>query len=374
MIKSLPLRFVASAADLEERVVVLDGSFGPGQNPARTADLHLAHWPENRTPEPLRRDLSTEIAFAYQELPEAQRRALVDGCSAIVLNHYDTDGLCAAFVLTRPETAREHATLLVDAAAAGDFFEVRSDRAFAIDAALRNLADPDRSPAARPQPGESSTARKQRLIELALDLLDTMLRDDSAGEPLWRPDLAALDADRADLAAALHDDLVYLDMAVWMAAHGAGSTRPGAPTAFDPGRHAILGSGRADRALLIGPSALGTTARFIVGTRSFFDVVSRPPSRRPDLARLRDRLNDLEGLQPDAEHAWRHQPERGATPELWFGRDEHPLYAEHAGAALGHSSLDPEAIKRGVLDAVRDAWELPNDDDEPEDGEDIFAV
>ena len=51
-----------------------------------------------------------------------------------------------------------------------------------------------------------------------------------------------------------------------------------------------------------------------------------------------------------------------------------PLYAEHAADHLAPSRIDALEIKRLVIDAIRATWPLPDDDDEAEDGEDIFAV
>ncbi len=348
----LPIRFVTGPTELEDRpVVMVDGPFGA----APDGGLHLAHWPGNRTPQELRRDLSTEVAFAFLDLDEARRTELTAGCEALVLNHYDTDGICALLALSQPEVCLPHRELLNEVAASGDLFEVRSERAFAVDMALQDL-------------GRRWTSQRADLVMAALDLLTRMLGDAEAEAARWRGPLDRLKGDRAALESALFDDLVYMDLGVWSA------TLPGAsPSPFDPGRHAFLGSGRHDRALLLGSGPGGTSARFVVGTRSFFDIVSRPASGRPDLAALTSLLNDLEGERGDG-HRWHHQPISGATPELWFGDEHLHLYAEHAGKALGWSRLDPLEIKRHVIDAVRDAWELPDDDDEADGDEDIFDV
>lgn len=359
----LPLRFVGSAERLGPApVVFVDGS--PLGGPPRVdGDLHLSHWPGNRTPAALRRDLSTEIAFAFLELDEGERASLLGDCEALVLNHYDTDGVCAAFVLTRPERARDHAELLHEIAAAGDLFESRSDRAVAADAALRNLS-------ASFDPGAADgDTRKQLLLEKALDVLEDLLGDETAHPELWQADLERHRAGAAQLAEAAFDDLVYMDFGVW-------SSRPAAAgdDDFDPSRHAFFGDGRLDRALLLGPGPDGTTARFVLGTRSFFDVVSRAGSPRPDLEGLRDKLRGLEPDDAPEGCAWHCHDPRGASPELWFGREGLPLYAEHAGEHLAPSRIDALEIKRHVIDAIRATWPLPDDDDEAEDGEDIFAV
>lgn len=350
----LPLRYESSAAALGPGpVVFVDGSPPPAALAGRSGDLHLSHWPGNRTPDPLRRDLSTEIAFAFLDLPEEERRRLVGRAQALVLNHFDTDGVCAAFVLTRPERAARHRALLHEVAATGDFFEAPSERAVAIDLAIRAL--------------EALGTGLPRL-ERALDVLGDLLEDEAAHGELWRSDLARHRAGARELAAAAFDDLVYMDFGVWTARPAVDADAP----PFDPGRHAFFGDGRLDRALLLGPRPGGTTARLVLGTRSFFDVVTRSGSPRPDLEALRA---ELAALEPGRDGlAWRCHDPAGGSPELWFGREDLPLYADFAGRALATSRLDPLEVKRRVLDAIRATWPLPHDDDEAEEGEDIFAV
>ncbi|MEL6428800.1 MAG: DUF6687 family protein [Planctomycetota bacterium] len=367
----LPFVFASDPSALgSEPVVFVDGSpLSPDVN--RSGDLHLSHWPGNRTPVGLKRDLSTDIAFALLELDASEREGLLADKRALVLNHLDTDGVCALFVLLRPEAARGARELLGQVAAAGDFFAAPSERAVAVDAALRNLTDPGRSAFAAEleRDGIQGDARRARLALRSLDVLGDMLQDESAHAELWRTDLEQHRADARALEAAAFDDLVYLDFGVWTA-------RPDSAALFDPGRHAFLGDGRLDRALLVGPTPEGTTARFVLGTRSFFDVVSRPASPRPDLdalTRALDAAEEAAGGAPDG-CAWRAHGQHTPSPELWFGTEGLPLFPERAGAHLAPSRLDPIAIKAHVLDAVRATWTLPDDDDEAEDGEDIFAV
>jgi len=365
----LPYRFCSSPAEVgPEPVVYVDGSpIGGGDRPG---DLHLSHWPGNRTPEALRRDLSTEVAFAFLDLPEGERERLVEGRSAFVLNHLDTDGAAALFTLVRPGSAARHRALLHEVAAAGDFFHAPSERAVAIDAALRNLTVPERSDLAREltAAGLADDERRARLLDAMLDLLGAMLEDESAAEDLWRADLERFRSDREALARAAFDDLVYMDFGVWLA-------RADDADGFDPGRHALLAEGRLDRVLALAEAPGGTIARLVIGTRSFFDLASGPGSPRPDLAAAARELNRREGTDPDGDApAWRHQRQDGASPELWFGRPGLPLFTEHAAPFLALSRLDAMDVKAVLIDAIRDSWALPDDDDEAEEGEDIFAV
>lgn len=336
----------------EERVISVDGAFGaPG--------LELSHWPGNNTPEELRHALSTGIALAFSELPEARQRKLAAGCTAIVTNHYDTDGLCAAFALLQPEAARARADGLLAAAEAGDFFRHPSDQAFCIDALVSAYADPARSPLAPRFAGLSDVERYELCFREGFLRLEGWLDGDLEGErALWQPALDALHADLADLGRGSRDDLVHLDLTVWTAGHGQASRRQGAVGVFDPGRHALFGSTKADRALVLGPGAQGTTCRMVLNTTSWFDIPRREQTPRPDLEALAERLNRLEERTGKREPRWHAQPVSGAAPELWFGSPNAETFAEHS-ACLEPSRIPAVEIKHEVIEALRAIWALP---------------
>jgi hypothetical protein len=159
--------------------------------------------------------------------------------------------------------------------------------------------------------------------------------------------------------------VTHLDLCVWTAPQGRASARPG-PTGgselrtFDPGRHPLFGSTRADRVLVIGPKGAGATYRFLLSTLSWFDLVSRKMQPRPDLARLAERLNELEGTGSTDECAWRAQATQSPSPELWFGRADHEMFAEHA-PALEPSRLSPPIVRRAIADALRASWVFPEE-------------
>ena len=330
-----------------EPVVSVDGAFdAPG--------LNLSHWPGNRTPAALRHDLSAGIALAFARLDDAEQARLAEGCTAIVNNHYDTDGMAATLAVARPDEALPRAEALLAAAWAGDFFRLPDEDAFRVDAALTALADPERSPIASALAGLGDEARWERAAHEALERLPRWLDGHLEAErELWEEPLARLRADLAALAPAARDDLVHLDATVW--------TAPADAVAFDPGRHALFGRTTADRVLVLAGDGGGTRARFVLSTKSFFDLVEETAQPRPELAALAARLNELEGGDPGAELAWRHQTRSGASPELWFGRDGLPSFPEHAGEFLATSRLAPTAVKAAVLDALRDALVLPED-------------
>jgi len=345
---SLPFRIATRTPN--KPVVSVDGAFdAPG--------LNLSHWPGNRTPADLRHDLSTGIALAFARLAPPERARRSAGCVAVVNNHYDTDGALAAFAVLRPERALPLAQPMLDAAAAGDLFRCPSELAFQIDVVATAMADPVRSPIAAEFAGLTAAARWERASAELFERFPRLLAGDVAPErELWEEPLARLREDRERLASAALDELVHLDAAVWTAPAGGPAETP-----FDPGRHALFGRAPVDRALVLGPYAGGTSARFVLSTKSFFDLVSERAQPRPDLAALAQRLNELEGSEPEAVLAWRHQDVGGASPELWFGRAELEHYAEHAGPALAPSRLDPLAIKREVIESLRRAFVFPEE-------------
>ncbi len=100
--------------------------------------LDLTHWQGNHTPVQYKADTSTEIALNFAFSPEAFDQW---ADAVVVNNHFDTDGVLAAWVVLEPETAAASRELLVAAAEAGDFDEWPAlDSGRWLDAAIRALA------------------------------------------------------------------------------------------------------------------------------------------------------------------------------------------------------------------------------------------
>jgi hypothetical protein len=350
---NLPLRILHEPG--EEIVISVDGAFG-------ARGLNLSHWPGNTTPRELKHDLSTGIALAFAGLPAARRDELARGATAIVSNHFDTDGAAAMFALVHPELALERADRLLDVAAAGDFFRLPSERARIIDLVVEGLVDAERSPWRDAFAGLSDLERSEHVLRELVSRFASLLDGDlEIYADLWRRELEDTRVDLADLAAAARDEVAHLDLCVWTAPEGRASSRASAAREiFDPGRHALFGTTRADRALVIGPRGGGASYRFVLSTLSWFDLVSRKTQPRPDLALLAERLNELERTSPADECAWRAQDARTPSPELWFGRADHALFAEHA-PVLAESRLDPPLVRRAIADALRASWVFPDD-------------
>ena len=243
---NLPLRIEDELSD--ERVISVDGAWN-------ARGLNLSHWPGNTTPCELAHELSTGVALNFAHLAEERRRELAHGCTAIANNHFDTDGVCAVFAVRHPELALPRAELLLDAAAAGDFFRVPNERAFQIDAIVGGLADEERSPWRDRWRGLDGRAKHEAvLIELVAHLPEILDGDLEAYASLWKRELEDLRADRTDLALAARDDIAHLDLCVWTAREGQNASRANASARhFDPGRHCVFGASTADRLLVIGP-------------------------------------------------------------------------------------------------------------------------
>ena len=345
----LPVRILTAAPTGEETLVSVDGVTG-------ARGLNLSHWPGNTTPRELRHDLSTGCALAFSRSTPDRRREWVGAASAFANNHYDTDGCLALLAARHPTRALDRADAMLRAAAAGDFFAWPSDDALAVDAIVTGLNRSSDSPLANELADLSDQARWQRCTDVMLDELPAILDGDLAPwRALWEPVLDDARLDRDDLARCRRADDSVLDLSIWRAPPGARSTRAKGSGRFDPGRHALFGATDADRALVVAPGGSvgeGTCYRFIVSTKSWFDLATEERLPRPDLALVARRLNDLENAAPEDANAWRAQASTNASPELWFGRVGLDDFAEH-NTALEPSRLRPGDVQNELERSLR---------------------
>ncbi|MEO0652416.1 MAG: DUF6687 family protein [Planctomycetota bacterium] len=331
-VRSLPYRLVSEAPT--EPVLTVDGAFGaPG--------LELSHWPGNRTPRDLRHRLSTGSALAFAALPAAERARRTAGLTAVANNHYDTDGLCAAWVVLHPERALGLREPLLHTAACGDFFQLPNEAAFARDVLIQACVDRERSPLAEALRGLDDHARRERASAYVLERLGDWLASGLEDAPLadhrecWLPALERLRADLAALDLAEVHSVGALDLTCFRVESAA--NRPSAP-----GRHACFGRTARDRVLCSVATDGGWHHRLVVGTRSWFDLdPAEAPPARFDLEAAVERLEALEPAR-DA-HRWRCDSGPHPSPELWFGGPSHAAFEEHH-ADLAPSRLDPEAV------------------------------
>ena len=352
----LPLKYLLETG--VEHVLSVDGGFeDPG--------LNLSHWPGNHTPVKLKHELSTGISLNFVRLPEARQAELAQGCKTLVNNHYDTDGVLSLFVLQHPQEALPHADLLLQIAAAGDFFHVPSEQAFCFDELITLYADRVRSPMAHQLAGLPDAERYRVVTEFLFTKLPSWLANGIESEKAhYGPALDRLRSDLQNLQRAEEVPLIHFDLSVLRAAPGTDS---------EPGRHALFHTTGTDRVLWMAKDSEGVRARFLIGTRSWFEIPGLIVQPRPDLKKLADRLNQLESSAIEYSSAWRFQATDTASPELWFGAPDLPLFCSFPGAALHKSQLTPEVIQAEVCDAVREVWTFENEH-ETTDTEDIYAV
>jgi len=332
----LPTRIVLQAP--AEPVIFVDGS--PGTS--LPGGLQLSHWPGHATPRALRHDLSTGCALTFAHLEPTGCRRLAGEATAIVNNHYDTDGCLAMFAVRHPERALPLAERMLATARAGDLYRAPDDDALVLDALVMGLSDPERSPLRDELQGADDVTRWQRCIDHLMEAFPALLEGDVAPyRDLWEPELARYRRDREALERAEREDVRKLDLSVWRAR----------TVDFAPGRHALFGSSNCDRALAIAPIHDGALVRLVVSSSSWFDLVSETRLPRPDLLPLAARLNALEGTTETDEHAWRAQPLRNASPELWFGRAALDSFAEH-NDALAPTRLAPKLVRDEIANAL----------------------
>ena len=118
-----------------ENVICVDANF--------PAKLQISHWPGHSTPDELFADTSTEIAF---KLIESERKdEYLKGINVISNNHFDSDGVIAAFVLINPAFAVDNKQMLINIAITSDFYEFTTEDALKIDIVLTNLMDKEKS-------------------------------------------------------------------------------------------------------------------------------------------------------------------------------------------------------------------------------------
>jgi hypothetical protein len=158
--------------------VVADGA------PAAGTVLTLSHWPASPTPQPLARDLSAEIAFAYLRAP----KWWAHGAEAVTNDHFDQDGLVSVFALCAPAAALQREAMLTEVARAGDFATFGSRDAARVAFALATLADVSRSPLAPPaaaQRASDGAAWTAELYRQLIERLPGLCDAPGASRQLW---------------------------------------------------------------------------------------------------------------------------------------------------------------------------------------------
>ena len=99
---------------------------------------HLSNWKGNNTPNALKADTATEIAFRYNA--DSRRASLFPYANIITNNHFDTDGLLAVFTLLHPGQAEPMMPQYIAAAEACDFASFSSDAGVQVHLLIQGLA------------------------------------------------------------------------------------------------------------------------------------------------------------------------------------------------------------------------------------------
>lgn len=161
-----------------ENVVCVDANF--------PAKLQISHWPGHSTPDELFSDTSTEMAFKLIESPKKDE--YLNGINVISNNHYDSDGVIAAFVLNEPEYASANKQSLINIATTSDFFEFTTEDALKADRVLTNLIDPEESLYTELIKDETFPNAVQLIYEKAFELLPALLDNIENFEQQWKAD------------------------------------------------------------------------------------------------------------------------------------------------------------------------------------------
>lgn len=178
-----PPRFVPYGELGEQPNIIVDGP------PQSATVLALSHWPNNQTPDELKRDTSTAIVFAYLDRPTLHREV-----PAVSNSHFDEDGLFSMFALVDPVTATANRELLIDASLAGDFGRFESRDAARLVFTVEAFADQRVSPLPRRTFAACERRRAASLYQQMLERLPLLLADLPGHEACW----AAQDAHLED--------------------------------------------------------------------------------------------------------------------------------------------------------------------------------
>ncbi|HWH14073.1 MAG TPA: DUF6687 family protein, partial [Miltoncostaeaceae bacterium] len=202
-------RWVAHDALGDAAHIVVDGA-----SPGRPV-LELSHWPGCRTPPGLADVTATGIAERY-----LRARPAGAPVHAVTNNHYDVDGVIAAWLLLeRPAAGTPARTLAPAAAAAGDFATWTDAVALQAALALGALAERGTSPLAAVRDALAPGAARDptgALHTAVLPRVGRALSDPERFRRLWGPAWEAILADVAlvDAGEVRIDEHRALDLAV----------------------------------------------------------------------------------------------------------------------------------------------------------------
>jgi hypothetical protein len=311
--------------------IVVDGAALP------STVLTLSHWPNNSTPEALKRDTSTATVFAYLAAPTGHRP-----CAIVTNNHFDEDGLFSMYALLRPAEARRHERLLTDASFAGDFGTFRDRAAARLCFAIEAFVDPASALLPRRVFATSGKARVAALYRALLPRLPKLLRDASCCRRHWQAEDEHLrESERlvAEGRVAIEEepelDLAIVRIPIGLPARRVRRYLHGESAAIHP--FAIHNATRCTRLVRIQGRRIELQYRY----ESWLQIPSRRPAGRVDLTPFRRWLDRHDG------GGWTWQDTLALAPRL-YRADGRP------------SGVSPEAFLRELRAALRNlptAWD-----------------
>ncbi len=161
------------------KTLSVDGAF--------TARIQLSHWPGNNSPQELKADTSTEMAF---KLIESDRKEeYLNGIEFISNNHFDSDGILACYVLLFPGYAKHHRKLFIDIATTSDFSEFTSEEALKIDRVISKIDNPDSSIFKGEFQSVGFRQVMQKLTLKTFESIPEIIENTDKFEHLWKDDL-----------------------------------------------------------------------------------------------------------------------------------------------------------------------------------------
>lgn len=314
-----------------ERVdkIIVDGN-------ACGVGLELSHWPGNLTPPAFKADLSLEAALRFVaalglESHTAEREIVTN-------NHYDTDGLLAAWAVLNPREAWRHAPAMLDAANAGDFYEFTTPRATQFDLIVRAFEDESRSPIVGALAGRSYSERSQIAVEALAEQLPGLLYDTGRYRGLWEEPYARI----VELIQTINRGRVVIRE--WPEARMSTIV---SPVPLNHYARNIFAGGH--RILEANPAGAGTVYRLHYREYLWYDVITRPTSPKHSLRGIAERLNEMES--DDSAGAWAVS-ETWTPPLLFVADSPRQVSAVDYEATPGYSTLPVEMVERVLLEGL----------------------
>jgi len=311
-----PVRYVPYKEVGNQQNIVVDGA------PLHSTVLTLSHWPNNRTPEVLKRDTSTAIVFAYLDSPDLYQQVEI-----VTNNHFDEDGLFSMFALSQPTIALRHRELLIGGGMAGDFGVFTDRDAVRLCFIIEAFTDKRMSPLPKEAFTGCEHQRVTTFYRQMLERLPEILEDVTEYRRYWHEQDAQLQESESLIAkgdvrieeipesdlAIVHipDGLPALNVRRYLQSERA-SVHP----------FAIHNATNCNRIIRIQNGSYEFQYRY----ESWLQVVSRPPLFRVDLNGLAGQLNFMEA----AAGTWRADKVTEIVPRLFLEGTDRSSITEEA--------------------------------------------